>query len=175
MIYLLVGSRRRGIRVRALVSSIEDAIVQRMAFYAEASRGRPYRCFVNVGGGVAALGSGNNKPALPSGLSLTLPPHNWSRRGAMILFAGKGVPIIHLLRIQRLAREAGLPIAPDYLPEPGEGEIFVRTMYRLPLVLAVLVLYCGLCVLVLAPEVRRGIFGRLPGRPAATAPTRELP
>ncbi len=155
--------------------SIEDAIVQRMAFYAEAGRGRSYRCFVNVGGGVAALGSGNNKPALPSGLSLTLPPHNWSRKGAMILFAEKGVPIIHLLRVQQLAREAGLPIAPDYLPQPGEGEVFVRTMYRLPLVLAVLILYCGLCVLVLAPEVRRGLFDRLPRRPTLTAPTRELP
>ncbi len=154
---------------------IEDAISRRMEFYAEQTRDRAYRCFVNVGGGVAALGSGNNRPALPSGLSLTLPPHNWSRKGAMILFAEKGVPVIHLLRIQQLAREAGLPVAPDYLASPGEGEVFVRTMYRLPLVLASLVFYCTLCVLVLAPELRQRLHGRLARRPTASPAPRELP
>jgi poly-gamma-glutamate system protein len=151
--------------------NIEDAIARRMTFYAEQAEGRSYRCFVNIGGGVAALGSGNNRPALASGLTMTLPAHNWTRKGAMILFGEKGIPTIHLLRVQQMAREEGLPVAPDYLPAPGEGEIFVRTMYRLPLVLAVLAVYCGLCVLILAPELRRGLFDRLPGRaPAPTPP-----
>ena len=72
---------------------------------------------------MASLGSSNNKPALPSGLSFELGPHNWSRKGTLILFADRGVPIVHLLRILSLGRSHCLPIAPDYLALPGEGAV----------------------------------------------------
>jgi poly-gamma-glutamate system protein len=145
-------------------ASIEDAIAQRMAFYEQEARGRAYQLYVNVGGGVASLGSSHNRTLLPSGLTLELGAHNWTRKGTMILFSEKGVPVIHLLRIVSLARDLGLPISPDYTPAPGEGEIFVKTMYRFWLALAVLVVYCGLCTLILAPELRRGIFDMWPRR-----------
>lgn len=161
--YIIDAAARNGVPL-IKSANIEDAITQRMAFYEEQSRGRAYRCYINVGGGVASLGSSNNKPALPSGLSFDLGPHNWSRKGTLVLFAERGVPIIHLLRVQTLARRHGLPRSPDVLPAPGDGEIFVKTMYRLPLAALVLVVYCGLCVLVLAPEVSRGIFDKFPGR-----------
>ena len=159
------AARRNGVPLLHS-DNIEQAITRRMTFFEEQARGRRYRCYVNIGGGVASLGSGNNKPALPSGLSFELGPHNWSRKGTLIRFAERGVPVIHLLRVQTLAREHGLPIAPDYLPLPGEGEVFVRTMYRFPLALGILVVYCALCVLILAPELSRGLFDRLPRRQA---------
>ena len=155
------------------VKNIEQAITQRMAFYEEASRGRAYRCYVNVGGGVASLGSSQNKSLLPSGLNLELAQHNWPRKGCLILFAEKGVPVIHMLRMVTLARENGLPVSPDFLPLPGEGEIFVKTVYRFPLALAALVFYCGLCIMVLAPEVRRGLFDMLPRRHPDAAAKKE--
>lgn len=151
-------------------ANIERAIAQRMAFYEEQARGRAYRCYLNIGGGVASLGSSNNKPALTSGLSFELGPHNWSRKGTLILYAERGVPVVHLLRILSLARENGLPIAPDYLALPGEGDVFVKTMYRFPLAVAVLVVYCVLCVAVLAPEVSRGLFDRIPQRRTGRTP-----
>jgi len=145
-------------------NNIEQAIEARMTFYEQAARGRPYRLYVNVGGGVASLGSSHNKSLLPSGLSFELGAHNWPRKGTMILFSEKGVPVVHLLRIMTLARENGLPVSPDYLPQPGEGEIFVQEMYRWPLAAAFLVLYCAACVLILAPEFRRGLFDRFSRR-----------
>ena len=151
-------------------SNIEDAIAKRMAFYAEESRGRAFKLYTNVGGGVASLGSSHNKPLLASGLSRDLGTHNWTRKGTLQLFGEKGVPIEHILRIVSMARDHGLPVSPDYLPGPGEGEIFVKTMYRFPLALASLVFYCALCVLVLAPEVRRGIFDILPRRRPVSPP-----
>ncbi len=135
-----------------------------MAFYEEEGPRPGLRCYVNVGGGVASLGSSNNRPALPSGLIYDLGPHNWSRKGNLVLFAERGVPVLHLLRVQTLARENGLPISPDYLALPGEGEIFVKTMYRFPVALIMLLVYCGLCVLILAPEVSRGLFDKIPRR-----------
>jgi len=159
---------RNGIPLLAS-ADIEDAIAKRMTFYEEASRGRPYSLFVNVGGGVASVGSAHNKTLIPAGLSFDLKPHNWPRKGTLILFADKGAPVVHLLRIISLAERNGLPVAPDFQPQPGEGEIFEREMYRWPLAAAFLVIYCLTCVLVLAPEIRRGLFDRLGRRSAGRA------
>jgi len=144
--------------------SIEAAITKRMTFYVEALRGRRAKAFINVGGGVASLGTSRNKVLLPEGLSFDLAEHNYPRKGVMVLMAERGIPVIHMLNMQKLAREVGLPVAPDYRPQPGEGEIFVRESYRLTLAAPLLVLYCAICVLVLAPELRRGLFDRWSGR-----------
>ena len=149
---------------------IEDAIARRMTFYEEAARGRPYALFVNIGGGVASIGSSHSRLLLPPGLSFDLGAHNWPRKGTLVLFAEKGTPVLHLLGIADLAREHGLPVSPDYLPVPGEGPIFVRPMYRLPVAAAVLLGYCLACVLILAPEIRRGLFDRLQRRRPANGP-----
>jgi poly-gamma-glutamate system protein len=145
-------------------TNIEDAIVKRMTFFEEAVRGRRYRAYVNVGGGVASLGSSRNKILLEEGLSRDLGFKNFPRKGAMVLMSEKGVPVIHLLNMQALARTVGLPVAPDYLPEPGEGLPYVRDSYRMVLAIPFLVLYCAILVFVLAPEVRRGLFDRWSGK-----------
>lgn len=150
-------------------ANIEEAITRRMSFWSEAQRGHAYKLSVNVGGGVASLGSSHNRLLVPSGLSFDLGDHNWARKGTMVLFAEQGVPVVHLLNVTRLAEESGLPVAPDFLPQPGEGPLFERQMYSLPLAAAMLVLYSLACVLVLAPEVRSGLFDRLNRRPGALA------
>jgi len=134
--------------------NLEDAIAKRMAFYAEKARGRRYRCYVNIGGGVASLGSSRSRILIPRGLSFSLDAANWPRKGTLALMADKGVPVIHFLQIAELARDFGLPVAPDYTPAAGEGEIFVRDTYRLPLVAAAFIVYLLLCGLLLAPEAR---------------------
>jgi len=50
-------------------------------------------------------------------------------KGTMFLFAEKGVPIIHLLDIPKIAEIYDLPIAPVPLPEPGIGKVFVEEHY----------------------------------------------
>lgn len=144
--------------------NIEDAITKRMALFEQASRGRPYSAYINVGGGVASLGSSYNKPLLHEGLDFELGFQNYTRKGCMVLMNEKGVPVIHLLAMQNLARAVGLPVAPDYLAAPGEGLIFVRESYRLALAIPFLVLYCATLVWILAPEVRRGLFDRWSGK-----------
>lgn len=149
--------------------NIEDAIARRMAFYSTQRRGHSYRMYVNIGGGVASIGSSHNRLLLPTGLFQDLGEHNWARKGTMVLFAEQGVPVIHMLSIADLARKHGLPVAPDYQPLPGEGEIFEREMYRFPLAATVFVLYTLACVLILAPEIRGGLFDRLTRRRARRA------
>lgn len=147
--------------------NIQDAIDKRLDFFLNKAEGKAYKLYVNVGGGVASIGSSHNRLLLPPGLTFHLDAHNWPRKGNLIQFAEMGVPVVHMLGITDLARQYGLPTSPDYQPQPGEGEIFVRTMYRWPLAAGMLVVYCLLCVLVLAPEIRHGLFDKLTRKPAA--------
>jgi poly-gamma-glutamate system protein len=140
-------------------TSIEDAITRRMAFYEERLRGRRPACYVNVGGGVASLGSGSNRILYAPGLTTELNVGNWARKGVMVLMAERGVPLVHMLELNSLARKVGLPVEPEYYPLPGEGEIFVRDSYRLDLTAVFFVLYGGLCAVVLAPGFRRNLLG----------------
>ena len=160
---LLAAVTRNGVGILAS-ENIEDAIAKRMAFYEEKVRGRAFKAYINVGGGLASLGSSQNRMLLPEGLTYDLGVKNFPRKGAMILMSERGVPSIHMLNVRDLATEMGLPVAPDYRPEPGEGEIFIRESYRFPLAAVFLVLYCAACVLVLAPELRRGLFDRWSGK-----------
>jgi len=43
--------------------------------------------------------------------------------------AEKNIPVIHLLNVNQLAQEYGLPANPTPLPRPGEGEIFIQKRY----------------------------------------------
>jgi poly-gamma-glutamate system protein len=158
----LIAQAAKRNRVELLVpANLEQSIDERMKLYARESRGRKYQAYVNVGGGVASLGSSYNSALVPGGLSKDLGRFNFPRKGTMILFAKRGIPVIQLQSVVNLARENGLPVAPEWLPKPGEGEIFVRRNYSLPIAAVVLLGYCALCGLILAPEIRRGIFDRL--------------
>jgi poly-gamma-glutamate system protein len=137
--------------------SVEESINRRMEIYREKSGGRRYRCYVNVGGGVASLGSGLNKPMIPTGLSDHIAPRNYPRKGTLVLMAQSGVPVLNLYDIRGIAREFGLPIAPDRTPGPGEGDVFVRPAYRMDVALVFLVLFPAACCLVLLPEARRRV------------------
>ena len=60
------------------------------------------KAFINVGGGIASLGSTENAQFIPTGLSISLPMMNYPRRGVLIRIAKENIPIIHLLNINQL-------------------------------------------------------------------------
>jgi len=53
----------------------------------------------------------------------------------------RGIPIIHLLEVDRLAERYDLPIAPMPLPEIGEGKIFSESMYNIPFAVILIIFY----------------------------------
>jgi poly-gamma-glutamate system protein len=112
---------------------LENSIVERMKIYNMKSKGDPFKAFINVGGGIASLGSTENIQFISSGLSTSLAMKNFPRRGVLILMAEQNIPIIHMLNITQLARKYGLPVSPMPLPLPGEGEIFIQRQYSVTL------------------------------------------
>ena len=122
-------------------SSLEENILQRMAIYDSLRADRRMSVFINVGGGLASLGSGQNAKLIPPGLTKRLGMRAFPRKGVTILMAERGVPIIHLLEIDRIAEKFDLPLEPIPLPEIGEGKIFSEAMYSVPLAVILLVVY----------------------------------
>jgi hypothetical protein len=45
-------------------------------------------------------------------------------------FSNQGVPVVHLVSIEKIAAEYGLPVAPTRQPPLGEGPIFTSPAYN---------------------------------------------
>src|SRR5262249_39369491 len=107
---LLVGAlRRNGVRLLDPPTLLE-AVRQRVALYdpVAPARGNPIRLYVNVGGGVASLGGAQNANLIPAGLTHRLAARNYPNRGVVNILAERHIPVVHLLQVEKLARQLGI-------------------------------------------------------------------
>ena len=108
---------------------IESSIQKRIEIYNKQRKKEQIKAFINVGGGISSIGSVENVQFIPSGLSKSLPMKNYPVRGMLVYMIEKNIPIVHLLNVNQLAQQYGLPLNPTPLPRPGEGEIFIQKRY----------------------------------------------
>lgn len=138
---------------------LENSIEERMKIYNNQKKNKSLKAFINVGGGIASLGSTENAQFISSGLSKTLAMKNFPRRGVLILMAQENIPIIHMLNITQLARKYGLPVSPTPLPFPGEGEIFIQRLYSMTLTVIVTIFLMVAIALVFIMDKKRHRLG----------------
>jgi len=138
---------------------LENSIEERMKIYNKQSKGDPIKAFINVGGGIASLGSTENVQFISSGLSKTLAMKNFPRRGVIVLMAQQNIPIIHMLNVTLLAGKYGLPVSPAPLPLPGEGEIFIQRQYSMTLTVMVTIFLMIAIAIVFIMEKKRHRLG----------------
>ncbi|MDO8835340.1 MAG: poly-gamma-glutamate system protein [Vicinamibacterales bacterium] len=121
---LMREARRSGLPVIG-GPSLEASIQERLRVFAAAARGRPVRCFVNIGGASASFGDTPASLDLANGLvrrvaSIPSSP----TRGLVFEFLSRGVPVIHLLHVRGLTEANHLPFDPVPFPalpsRPGE-------------------------------------------------------
>lgn len=141
---------------------LELSINKRMEIYNDHKKNQPIKAFINVGGGIASLGSTENSQFINSGLNESLGMRNFPRRGVMIHMAEENIPIIHLLNITKLAHNYGLPISPVPLPLPGEGEIFIQKQYNTTLTILVTLFLIAAIAIVYIMEKKRHALGAEP-------------
>ncbi|MGD1846060.1 MAG: poly-gamma-glutamate system protein [Salibacteraceae bacterium] len=114
--------------------SLVENIDRRMDLFAQsaAHKGLPIDLYVNVGGGVASLGSTANSEGLTAGLLEDVKLDEFiDKRGVMFEMASRGVALLNLRNLTPLMREYGLPLDPVPLPLPGEGTMFYDLKYDL--------------------------------------------
>lgn len=114
------------IKEDSLMASVE----KKMEFF-NTEKTKKIKLYVNVGGGLSSLGSSLNGELIETGYHKNIPVKNYHAKGTMILFAQKGIPIIHLENIAILAKENELLVAPVPLPKPGVGNVFIEDRYNI--------------------------------------------
>lgn len=110
----------------------------RMTMYKKYAAGKPIAAYINVGSGIISVGLDIGKKQFRPGLNLKAPDSTDISDSLLKRFSQEGVPVIHMWPISSLAQEYELPLAPSTMPQIGEGRLFSRMSYRLPLVIGVL-------------------------------------
>ncbi len=122
--------RNRAILIRK--DSLEMSITSRMDIYEKG--GRP-KAYINVGRGIASLGSNLNETGLQPKVYRRLKAEDLPD-GVIRRMVEERVPIVNLVRVEKLAEKYGIPIAPVPLPPVGEGILYYRDRYS-PLLAAI--------------------------------------
>jgi len=110
--------------------TLEQNILEKYDIFNQAGENK-IALYVNIGGGLSSIGVTLNGRLIDPGFHRYLTLTNTPLKGTMLLFADEGIPVIHLLDITKLAEEKQLPIAPDPLPEPGNGSMFEDERYNI--------------------------------------------
>ena len=142
--------------------SVFEAVKQRVAFYDSVANARhkPIACYVNVGGGVASLGGGQNGRLIPPGLSRRLTTRNYPNRGVINVLGERRIPVIHLLQVEKLARDLGITDSGLNPVKPGFGLLFIRYRYNLWIVAAAALVVFLANLFVLRHDLRQQLLGR---------------
>jgi poly-gamma-glutamate system protein len=142
--------------------TLEEAVKKRIEIYDQGAAPERIKAFVNVGGGAASIGNQMGADFIRAGVNRSLPRYNWTQRGVLHIYAQRGLPVIHVLNIESIARTYGLPLIPERMPPVGQGRIFYEEAYDLRFVAPALALYLLLC------------FGVLRARQKAARAAREI-
>ena len=125
-------------------SELKVNIQQRMERFGNKS----FKAVVNIGGGVASLGTSFNLRLLPPGVVFRNDIESISRgggiEGAVVKFIKKNMPLIHVLNIQKLTEELGMPFAPIPLPRIGHGSLFAFQKYNVTVTFLSLLIVAGM-------------------------------
>ncbi len=108
----------------------QDSIEKRIGIYARYAGTAEIKAYINIGGGTISVGTATGKRMFHPGVNLYKPLGTPYADSVMTRFMNRGIPVIHLTHIARLAEEYGLPVQPFTLPEPGEGLVIFRSVYN---------------------------------------------
>ena len=140
----LEAIRRNGVRYinelgrKTLTQDIE----KRLTIYKKAFGAREPAAFINVGGNDTALGNCPEAYALSTGLLSRVPSSDNPQRGIIFRMSEKGIPVIHLLNIKKIARQYGLPVDPVPLPPVPSGKVMIPYTYSRGNALLGLIVLC---------------------------------
>ena len=114
---------------------LAENIKHRMDIYSGVDRIANYKAIINIGGGVASLGTSFNLKLLPPGVVLRPDISNIGRpggiEGVLSKFLNSNVPGLHILNIRPLTEQFKMPFAPIPIPEIGSGSLYADERYNI--------------------------------------------
>lgn len=139
--------------------STKEHIDERMALYWNFAGENRIAAYVNVGGSLGSLGTKTIKKLFDPGLNKNPPQDALNGDAVITRFAREGIPVIHMIHVDKLLKKYGLDESLETIPEVGVGPIYSKVEYNLYLVIANLfILVIVLCVF-LRSDIGYRIFG----------------
>ena len=139
---------------------LAENINARMNIYSSYLPIEDYKAVINIGGGVASLGTSFNSKLLPPGIVKRPNLMNISRpggiEGVFSKFVNLGVPGLHILNIRPLTEQFKIPFAPIPIPEIGQGSLYAKEHYSLFVAFICLLIVSG-SVLIVGVQSKRNI------------------
>tara|TARA_B110000444_G_scaffold239228_1_gene253480 strand:- start:3614 stop:4768 length:1155 start_codon:yes stop_codon:yes gene_type:complete len=129
-------------------SRLADNISHRMKLFNNIAKIDNYSAMINVGGGVASLGTSFNSKLLPAGIvnrsdvqSISL--QDGGIEGVLSKFSKNDIPVLHVLNIKSLTEKLGMPFAPIPVPEVGLGTLYAVEKYNVFVAFVCLIVLCS--------------------------------
>ncbi len=105
-------------------ASCAESIRRCREIYERCAAGRPIRCFVNLGAGRPFVGELAIIGGLPEGLTVHAQiPQNRRGHALMLDYAARGIPVISLINVKRIAEET-VGVDPIPMPPIGAGPVY---------------------------------------------------
>ncbi len=132
-------------------STLAENVDIRMAAYEELlPSDQRYQVFVNVGSGLANVGSEPNANLIPEGVNRKLAERQYEKEGVMMKMAKKNVTVLHFRRVLRWAKNYDLPVVIDTMPEVGKGKVFSSLIHNQTInILCLIVLLIAIVVVII--------------------------
>ena len=116
-------------------NKLAENIEQRMAIFSSFLDIQKYSAMINVGGGVASLGTSFNSKLLKAGIVnrpdvLDISLREGGIEGVLSKFSMKNIPVLHVLNIKSLTEQLNMPFAPIPIPEIGIGGLYAERTYN---------------------------------------------
>ena len=114
---------------------LAENIEHRMDIFSGIKKISNYKAVINVGGGVASLGTSFNLRLLPPGVVIRSDISNIGRpggiEGVLSKFLNSNVPGLHILNIRPLTEQFKMPFAPIPIPKIGSGSLYADERYNI--------------------------------------------
>lgn len=141
--------------------SMNDNVALRMHIYDSCAAGAPIKTYINVGGGIASLGSTKNEGHIPPGLNKKITLQDFPEKtGVVYEMAKRGIPVIQMFDVHALAQTYDLPLKPIPLPKPGSGELFESEKYNLLVVAPITFILLTLIIFIIYLDKRNVKLGK---------------
>lgn len=139
--------------------SLEGNVQKRMEIFDKKSRSS-IKAFINVGGGVASIGSDANGFQINQGANLNVKLKSFvDKKGVMFEMAKKGLPIINLLHFDKLIAKYRLPLEVTPEPKIGAGKLYNSLKYQIPIVSIALLILVGLLLSIIYIDKKQHALG----------------
>lgn len=126
-----LSSEARDVLTRAIQNSgavflnaknYDESLRERVRFLESNEGNKPFKAYVNIGGGAVSLGRSRTKARLGPGI--VEPKTSEATDSVAAYFLSRDIPVIHLGQVVELAKHYGIPLRPKTHPRPGSSRLF---------------------------------------------------